>query len=129
MTGSEFPPQYFGALLVMSGIGVALWPRLTSSEEGPALPGQGAAELALWSAVMILSCVPMTLSRRASTPRARPAGSPPGGISPPLWPYLRFTTLLSLCVCLRHAYTRVRAHGWAPRIPGGRVSSRAARRF
>lgn len=54
--------QYFGALLVMSGIAVALWPRLTAHDEGPALPGQGATEVALWSAVMILSCVPMTLS-------------------------------------------------------------------
>ena len=68
MRAAPVSPQYFGALLVMSGIAVALWPRLTTSEQGPALPGQGAGEVALWSAVMIFSCVPMTLSRRVASP-------------------------------------------------------------
>mmetsp|Transcript_40571 Transcript_40571/g.84740 ORF Transcript_40571/g.84740 Transcript_40571/m.84740 type:complete len:391 (-) Transcript_40571:337-1509(-) len=59
--------QYLGALLVMCGIGIVLGPRLTEGGgggggDGPPSAGQGGGEVALWSAVMILSCVPMTLS-------------------------------------------------------------------
>ena len=49
------PYQYFGAVIVAMGIVVVLAPTLN---EG----GGDATKILIWSAVMILSCIPMTLS-------------------------------------------------------------------
>lgn len=48
--------QYLGALVVGAGIIVALIPQLTSGNT------DSATTIAIWSAVLVLSCVPMTLS-------------------------------------------------------------------
>lgn len=48
--------QYVGALIVLAGLAAALGPSLADAGSG------AAGDTALWSAVLILSCVPMCLS-------------------------------------------------------------------
>lgn len=48
--------QYFGAAIVASGIAVVLVPQLVQTDT------DNLVKLAIWSACLILSCVPMTLS-------------------------------------------------------------------
>ncbi len=49
--------QYVGALVVLVGLAAALGPTLAQGTGG-----EGAADTAIWSSVLILSCVPMCLS-------------------------------------------------------------------
>ena len=52
-------PQYFGALVVCSGIIVVLMPQFTGNATGAADNGHNQV---LWAGVNIISCIPMTLS-------------------------------------------------------------------
>lgn len=49
--------QYIGAMVVIAGLGAALGPSL-GSDGG----GEAASQTALWSSVLIISCIPMCLS-------------------------------------------------------------------
>lgn len=49
--------QYIGALVVIAGLAAALGPTLAQGTGG-----EGATDTAIWSSVLILSCVPMCLS-------------------------------------------------------------------
>lgn len=57
----NFTMQYFGALLVLCGISLALIPELAGGDAQSADPETN--QSAVWAVVMILSCIPMTLSR------------------------------------------------------------------
>ena len=63
------PPQYIGAVIVAGGIIAVLYPSLSGggSGSGSGSGGGGSGQqTAIYAFVMILSCVPMCLSRCAS---------------------------------------------------------------